>query len=197
MADQERGSDRPEPQEPGRDLTAFALRLEEFRPAAQRFARRLLGHVHDAEEAVQDAFVRLLQAPDQFEGRSSLRTYVLAAVRNACVDCWRRRSTKSGRLHEVNPDTTAFFRRLPQGSRFAGVSTQMQRRESQEIVRAAIETLPEQQRACMVLRDLEGLAYREVAEVLGITANHVGVLLYKARTRLRTVIEEGDFLGGD
>ena len=197
MADQDMAGAQPEPQESGADLTAFAFQLEELRPAAERFARRLLGHVHDAEEAVQDAFLRLLRASDQFEGRSSLRTYVFAAVRNSCIDRRRKRVTKSGRLREVNPETTAFFRRLPQGSRFAGVSTQIRRRESQEIVRAAIDSLPERQRACMILRDLEGMAYREVADVLGITANHVGVLLYKARNRLRTLIEEGDFFGAD
>lgn len=179
------------------DATSFALRLEGLRPAAQRFALRLLGHIHDAEEAVQDAFMRLLQAPEAFRGHSSFRTYVFAAVRNCCTDIWRRRVTKSGRLREVNPSTTAFFRQLSQGSRFAGVSTQMQRRESQEIVRAAIETLPEPQRACMVLRDLEGLSYREVAEVLGIRPNYVGVLLYKARTGLKKRIEEGGFFGDD
>jgi len=74
------------------------------------------------------------------------------------------------------------------------VSTQMQRQEAREIVRAAIDRLPEQQRACMVLHDLEGLSYRETGEVLGLTANHVGVVLYHARTRLRELIEGGDFL---
>ncbi len=83
-----------QPKVSGSDLTAFALQLEELRPAAERFARRLLRHVHDAEEAVQDAFLRLLRARDQFEGRSSLRTYVFAAVRNSCID--RRRF-----LHDI------------------------------------------------------------------------------------------------
>jgi RNA polymerase sigma-70 factor (ECF subfamily) len=105
--------------------------------------------------------------------------------------------TKSGHLREVNPATTAFFQSLPEGSRVSGVSTQVQRRESQEIVRAAIERLPERQRACTVLHDLEGLSYREVGEVLGITANYVGVLLYQARIRLREIIEEGGLFSGD
>ena len=174
-------------------LDSCAQGLEEHRGAALRFARRMVGDAHEAEEAVQEAFVRLLQSPDGFRGRSSFRTYVLAAVRNCCIDSWRRRVTKSGRLREVNPATTAFFRRLPQGSRFLGVSTQIQRRESQEIIRAAIDMLPEKQRACMTLHDLEGLAYREVADVLGITTNYVGVLLYHARSGLRRLIEEGGF----
>ncbi len=181
----------------GEDLESYGRRLEEQRQPALRFACRLLGDAHDAEEAVQEAFMRLLKALGQFGGRSSFRTYVLAAVRNSCLDRWRKRLTSSGRLREINPTTTAFFRRLPQGGRFVGVSTQLERRESQEIVRAAIDSLPERQRACMVLRDLEGLPYREVAQVLGITANHVGVLLYHARIGLRKLIEEGGLFGGD
>ncbi len=167
------------------------------RQPALRFALHMTGDVHDAEEAVQEAFLKLLQAPGAFRGQSSFRTYVLAAVRNSCLDGRRRRLTKSGHLREVSPATTAFFERLPQGSRFAGVSTQIARRESQEIVRAAVERLPERLRSCTVLHDLEGLSYREVGEVLGITANHVGVLLCQARARLREIIEEGGLAGGD
>jgi RNA polymerase sigma-70 factor (ECF subfamily) len=185
------------PEHAGATPPDYARLLEAQRQPALRFAIHLLGDVHDAEEAVQEAFLKLLQAADAFRGRSSFRTYVFAAVRNCCLDGQRRRMTKSGRLREVNPATTAFFRSLPEGSRFPSVSTQIQRRESQEIVRAAIERLPERQRACMVLHDLEGLSYREAGEVLGITANHVGVLLYQARIRLREIIEEGGFFGGD
>ncbi|MHC4591820.1 MAG: RNA polymerase sigma factor [Planctomycetota bacterium] len=174
-----------------------AQRLEELREGAVRFAFRMTGDLHNAEEAVQDAFVRLLQALDQFRGESSFRTYVFAAVRNSCLDQRRRRLTKSGRLREINPSATNFFHSLPQGSRFLGVTTQVRRRESQEIVRAAINRLPERQRDCMILHDLEGFLYREVAEILGITANHVGVLLYQARIGLRKLIEEGGFFDAD
>jgi RNA polymerase sigma-70 factor (ECF subfamily) len=189
--------EQPDRAPAGADLAAYAAQLEELRRPALEFAFRLLGDRHDAEEAVQDAFVRLLQNRDAFRGHSSFRTYVFAVVRNSCVDARRRRVTKSGQLREINPATTAFFQALPAGTRFLGVSTQIERRESQEIVRAAIDRLPERQRACMVLHDLEGLPYREVAEVLGITANYVGVLLYQARMRLRDLIEEGGFFGGD
>jgi RNA polymerase sigma-70 factor (ECF subfamily) len=186
------------PSEPAGEGVAdcsYARSLEEQREPALRFALRLTGDLHEAEEAVQDAFVGLLQSPGAFRGYSSFRTYVLAAVHNRCIDIRRRRVSKSGRLREINPTTTAFFRRLPAGSRFLGVSTQVQRRESQQIVRAAIAELPERQQACMVLHDLEGLPYREVAEVLDTTINNVGVLLYKGRRRLRELIEEGDVFG--
>jgi len=179
------------------DASEHARLLEAQRQPAMRFALHLLGDVHDAEEAVQEAFLKLIQAPGAFRGDSSFRTYVFAAVRNSCLDERRRRLTKSGHLREVNPATTDFFQSLPGGSRFAGVSTQVARRESQEIVRAAIEQLPERQRACTVLHDLEGLSYREVGEVLGITANYVGVLLYQARIRLREIIEEGGIFSAD
>jgi len=129
------------------DLTAYARRLEEHRDAALRFAWRLLGDVHDAEEAVQDTFMRLLQAAGDFRGESAFRTYVFSAVRNACLDRRRRRLTRSGNLREVHPATTAFFRNLAPGTRFMGVSTQVQVREAQEIIRAAIDMLPERQRA--------------------------------------------------
>jgi RNA polymerase sigma-70 factor (ECF subfamily) len=179
------------------DLASYARRLEEHRDAALRFACRLLGDIHDAEEAVQDTFMRLLQAAGDFRGESAFRTYVFSAIRNACIDRRRRRLTRSGNLREINPATTAFFSNLAPGTRFMGVSTQVQVREAQEIIRAAIDLLPERQRACMVLHDLEGLSYKEVGEVLGITANHVGVVLYHARIGLRALIEEGGCFSAD
>jgi RNA polymerase sigma-70 factor (ECF subfamily) len=179
------------------DLAVHARRLEEHRDAALRFACRLLGDIHDAEEVVQEAFMRLLRAAGSFRGESAFRTYVLSAIRNACLDRRRRRVTASGRLREVNPATTAFFRNLGPGTRFMGVSTQIQVKEAQEIVRAAIDLLPEKQKTCMILHDLEGLSYKEVAEILGITANYVGVILYHARTGLRSLIEEGDLFSAD
>lgn len=183
--------DSDTPPQQNQDLTGFARRLEEHRDAALRFAFRMLGDIHDAEEVVQDTFIRLLQKAGSFRGESALRTYVLAAVRNGCIDRRRRELTQGGSRREINPASTAFFRRLTPGSRFLGVSTQVQMREARDIIRAAIDLLPEKQRACMVLHDLEGLAYKEVGEVLGITANYVGVLLYQARLALRTMIEEG------
>ncbi|MHC4479599.1 MAG: RNA polymerase sigma factor [Planctomycetota bacterium] len=181
----------------GGGMPPLARRLEELRQPAMRFAFRVVGDLHEAEEAVQDAFVRLLGAAGQFRGDSSFRTYAFAAVRNCCLDRRRRRLTKSGRLREVQPQTTAFFRKLPAGSRFLGVSTQLQRRECQEIVRAAIDRLPERQRDCLILHDLEGFLYREVAEILDISTSHVGVLLYQGRIALRGLIEEGDIFDGD
>ncbi len=178
---------------PAGDRTALGQRLEEQRTVAVRFAQRLTGNLHDAEEVVQDAFVRLIRAAGAFEGRSSFRTYLLAAVRNCCLDRRRRRMSKSGRLREFNPATTGFFHSLEPGTRFQGVATRVQQRESQELVRAAVDMLPERQRACMVLHDLEGLPYREVAEVLDTTTSNVGVLLFKARIGLRKLIDEGAF----
>jgi RNA polymerase sigma-70 factor (ECF subfamily) len=179
------------------DLAAHARRLEEHRETALRFACRMLGDRHDAEEAVQETFMRLLKAAGQFRGESAFRTYVFSAVRNACLDVRRRRMTRSGRRREINPATTAFFRNLAPGTRFMGVSTQVQVREAQEIVRAAIDLLPDKQRDCMILHDLEGLSYKETGQVLGIKANYVGVLLYHARTGLRSLIEEGGFFSAD
>ena len=175
----------------------YAAQIEALREPALRFALRMLGDRHDAEEAVQETFLRLLQAEGRFRGESSFRTYVFAAVRNACLDKMRRRVSASGQRREVNPATTAFFSNLTPGSRFQGVATQLERKEAQEIVRAALDSLTERQRTCVVLHDLEGFRYREVAEMLGLTVSHVGVVLFHARAALKKLIEEGGFLDGD
>jgi RNA polymerase sigma factor (sigma-70 family) len=135
------------------------------------YARSLLGDLHAAEDVVQDAFLRLHgQDPARLNG--CLRPWLYRVCRNAATDVLRRR--------RIMPRTNAATLDGP-----ATPDASVERRDAAARALAAVEELPATQREATVLRLRHGLAYREIAEVMGTTPSHVGVLLHDAMTALR------------
>jgi RNA polymerase sigma-70 factor (ECF subfamily) len=189
------------------DETAFAQLVEALHGPMLRVAMVHVGDRSVAEEVVQDAWLGVLQQLDRFEGRSSLKTWVLRITSNrAKTRAIRERRTlpfsalpggdQDAEEPAVDPD-----RFLPAGHRWAGhwASPPRSWREapedlllSQETmteVERAVATLPAAQRAVLVLRDVEGLAAAEACQLLGVTEGNQRVLLHRARSKVRAALE--------
>jgi RNA polymerase sigma-70 factor (ECF subfamily) len=172
--------------------------------------RLAMVHVGDravAEEVVQDAWLGVLGQLDRFEGRSSLKTWVLRIVSNrAKTRAVRERRTVpfsalSGGDPEADEPAVDPDRFLPAGHRWAGhwASPPASWRElpedlllSREImteVERAVATLPAAQRAVLVLRDVEGLTAAEACQLLDLTEGNQRVLLHRGRSKLRATLE--------
>lgn len=130
-------------------------------------------HRHDREDLYQDILVAVLTALRSFRGDSSLRTYVYRIGHNRGISHRRRRTR---RPESVPPDDLVARAPSPE----AEVVAEARRSELLE----AIRDLPHGQRQTMMLH-LEGLDHSEIADVLGTTANNVGVRLHRARTAIR------------
>lgn len=194
------------------DEAAFASLVDEHGPSLLRFARTFLRDAAVAEEVVQETWLAALQGIDRFEGRSSIKTWLFRILANRA----RTRAQREARSrpfssfaapagddgepalpeerfldddHGRHPGgwaaAPADWTRLPD-ERLLG-------REALEQVQAAIERLPERQRAVIALRDLEGLDGHEVAELLDISDGNQRVLLHRARAKVRQALE--DYLG--
>ncbi len=148
----------------------------EHLPAALRFALRLTGDVHVAEDVVQEALCRVLRRWRSYRGEASFGTWMLQIVVN--VDRDRRRSRPA-----VSP--------VPAGeviSNAAGPVEQAAVDELHAAVRGAIDRLPQRQREVAILSLGEGLAAGDVARVLEITEANVHTCLHLARKRIARVI---------
>ena len=160
-----------------------------------------------AEEVVQDAWVGVLRQLDRFEGRSSLRTWVLRIVGNRARTraVRERRSTPFSSLDGLGgPGHPAVEpeRFLPEGGQWAGhwaspprswdgvPEDRLLSRETRAEVERAVEVLPPAQRAVITLRDVEGLTAAETCQLLGLTEGNQRVLLHRARSRVRRSLEE-------
>jgi RNA polymerase sigma-70 factor (ECF subfamily) len=136
--------------------------------------KRMLGNTHDAEEATQEVFLRVFQGLQRFNGRYLLGAWILRIATNVCLDSLRSRGRRpmSVELDECM-DTTIDDEADPQ--------VRLLRSSEGSRVRRTLKRLPPMHRAALVLRDLEGLSYDEIAVVLGITSPQVKALIHRAR----------------
>lgn len=153
--------------------------LEALAPTLHRFAKRLCGDSPDVDDAVQDALVTIARKVSEFEGRSSLTSWSYAVTRSACSH--RRRGLKNRPPVE---DEHAEQRPSDDKSPEALASDS----ELSRAVRAVLETLPEDYREVLVLRDIEGLTAPEAAEAVGLTVDALKSRLHRARAALRKAL---------
>jgi len=146
-----------------------------------RLCRRMLGHVHDAEEARSETFLRAQQAAASWDGRP-LRAWLLGIASHHCVDRLRRRALE-GRLFEAK-DLDAG--ELP--AQAPSPLTLLLARERSARLEAALAELPDKYRAPLVLRFLADQSYGEIAAALGITEAQVAVLVFRAKAKLREAL---------
>jgi RNA polymerase sigma-70 factor, ECF subfamily len=187
------------------DERAFDELVRSFYPAMLAVARAYARTRAVADEIVQDAWLAVLNGIDRFEGRSSLRTWVLQIVANIA----RTRAAREARtvpFSSFEPDEgapavdPARFRGSdePYAGHWRNGPTDWsrlpeERLASQEtigVVRAAIETLPESQRLVITLRDVVGCTTAEVCDALELSPENQRVLLHRARARVRDRLEE-------
>ncbi len=155
--------------------------------AAYNLARWLTRDEHDAEDVMQEAYLRALKSFSGFHGTDG-RAWLLAIVRNACYT-WLQRK----RLREP---MTAFDEEIHSGD--AGAETPVTlllQKENKQAVHRAVEELPVDLREVIVLRELEGLSYKEIAAIAAIPLGTVMSRLARARERLQKRLAELGYKG--
>jgi len=155
--------------------------------AAYNLARYLCGNAYDAEDIVQEAYLRAYRAFDDYTNDNS-RAWILTITRNSCYS-WMRRHNMNLNVsfdEEVNSgdiDTLLSSSAIPQSPEQIAESN-----SKQQLVRQAIKSLPIEFREVAILRELEELSYQEIGLVLGIPNGTVMSRLARARKRLRILL---------
>ncbi len=151
-------------------------------------ARRFLPNEQDAQDALQDAFIRAFKAIGTFEARAQLHTWLHRIVVNSALMKLRERRRKPEEsIEDLLPTFSADGHQASESRDWSDAV--LERKESARIVREAIARLPEQHRVVLVLRDLEERDTAEAAQILGTTSNVVKVRLHRARQALRTLLD--------
>ena len=144
----------------------------------------------DAEEAVQDALLDFLGALDRFEGRSALKTFLFGVLFHKCSE--RRRASR--REEAVEDVETAFELRFG----YMGVWNSLPRGPEEEAVNEELkgwlaqcaQSLSSDQRAAFQLKVVEGIATEDACKILGVSSTNFGVLMFRARNKLRECLEK-------
>jgi RNA polymerase sigma-70 factor (ECF subfamily) len=188
-----------------RDEDAFMSLVDRLQPMMLRAARMYVSSQAVAEEVVQEAWLGVLQGIDRFEGRSSLRTWILRIVSNIAKTKGQRegRSVPFASLAGDGLDRPTFDpdRFLGPGEEWAGHWSSMPTEwrglpderalasETLAVVRAAIDALPPMQAEVIRLRDVLGWTSEEVRNALDLTETNQRVLLHRARAKVRRALE--------
>jgi RNA polymerase sigma-70 factor (ECF subfamily) len=170
----------------GGDVAAFEPLVEKYRDRVWRLAFNVLRDREDAWDVTQEAFIRAWQALPSFRGQSAFYTWLFRIVVNVASDRARQRAAR-GRAFgtERVPEEEWERTMVDQG---APPDVEAKRAEERQRITRALAALPEHHRTIIMLSDLEGLSYREIAEVLDIPMGTVMSRLHNARKRLRDVL---------
>lgn len=183
----------------------FDHRVEPFRTELLAYCYRMLGTAHDAEDLVQDTYLRAWRAREQYdETRSSLRTWLYRIAANACLTALEgrgRRPLPSGLGGEsdalaplVLADDVPWLQPLPDSLLTAGdpAGTAVDRSSLRLAFAAALQHLSARQRGALVLRDVLGFSAAETAEILGASVASVNSSLQRARAQLKQLGADQD-----
>ena len=162
------------------ELARFEEAVLPHLSAAFNLARWLTGNDHDAEDVVQESYLRALKFFAGFRGGNS-RPWLLAIVRNTCYT-WLRRN----RMDEVKTELDEEIHELDEGA--SNPETMLLAAARSDLVARALEDLPVALREAVILREMEGMSYKEIADVAGVPIGTVMSRLARARGRLQKLL---------
>ena len=154
-----------------------------------RAARALGFDQPGAEDLVQDVFATFLERLDSFEGRSQLRTWLFGILHRKALE----RHRASSLADRMDPIDEVFESRFDARGRWARPPADLERlmlsKEIGEVIRGCLTGLPDNQRKAFVLREVEDFDTAEICKILDVSVTHFGVLIYRARAKLRECLE--------
>ena len=158
---------------------------------AYRVAYRIMSDPDAAADATQEAFISAYRGLGRFRG-GSFRAWLMRIVTNACYDELRRRKRRPQTSLEAlhTEEHMSSFENSPLESPEAHA----QRREVSQLLQAGIDLLPDDQRVVLVLSDVQGFSYQEIAQIVGVPRGTVKSRLHRARVRLRDYLQEREEL---
>lgn len=169
------------------DVAAFEELVRRHHGRAYSLAVHLLGDREEAADAVQESFVAVWRRLPTFRGDAAFGTWLHRIVTNRCLNSRRARRAQVSLDAGVDGDDGS-ARLEPVAPQREQPDQAAQRHERARALAAAVAALPPEQRACWVLRELEGHSYEEVAEILGVSQDTVRGRLHRARARLAEVM---------
>jgi len=173
----------------GGDSQAFRRLVERHQRRAFAIAMGLLRDEHDAREVVQEAFLRVYRGLDSFHGGSSFFTWLYRIVTNLSIDLIRKPARREAELDERHRVDEAD---IPLLSRVEGADPLdvVRRSEIAGRIRDALDALPPYHRGVIVMREVEGMSYEEMAQAMGVSKGTIMSRLFHARQKMQRALAD-------
>jgi RNA polymerase sigma factor (sigma-70 family) len=161
------------------DTRDFQIQVYPLKNKLFRFAKRILDHTEEAEDVVQEVFIRLWNRRDSLGEYRSVEALAMITTKNMCLDRIRKKKYPV----ENFEDHRRFLENIPMETK-ADYSEEMDR------VRKAMDELPGQQKMIVHLRDIEGYEFEDIAKILEMNENAIRVNLSRARKKIREALSD-------
>lgn len=170
------------------DGRAFEQIVLQTESAVYNLALSILKKREDAEDVTQEVYLRLWRSAGELEIESSLKVYILRTARNLALDLIRKNSRREDANTVIQGSDGEFELDIEDTDASSRPDVAYLKRLDAEAVRESINELPPSAREIIILRDVEGLSYTEIAGMLGIAEGTLKSKLFRARERLRKII---------
>jgi RNA polymerase sigma-70 factor (ECF subfamily) len=172
------------------DTEALSELLEAYQRRVYSICYRTLGNPEDAADVTQDVLVKIIEGLDSYDGRSKLSTWIIRICINTSLSHLRKqRLRRHASLDQSVQNSPRSGMDLSAGGEHSAVQRIEQSELHSQLLRA-VATIDPDMRSILVLRDMQGLDYQQIAEVLGAPIGTVKSRLFRARTALRQAMEE-------
>nr|WP_276358065.1 RNA polymerase sigma factor SigW [Cohnella sp. YIM B05605] len=170
------------------DQRAFAELVSMYKDKLYHLAYRMIGNRQEAEDVVQDAFLRVFKNLDRYDENQKFSTWIYRIATNLCIDRLRkRRNVYSLDSESSEHEGLDGYAMLPSDERTP--ESELLLSETQKIVQEAMDTLPAKYKGVMVLRYMQDLSLQEISDVLGMPVTTVKTRVHRGREFLRKKLE--------
>lgn len=167
------------------DVTAYEELISGYEKKVYNTVYRFLENVEDARDLTQEIFLKIFTSLKNFKEGSSFSTWLYRIAVNTCIDfCRRRKEDTLSILDEMDGSETSMgkYSTLPEDV--------VENKELKKALNDAIKALPEDQRICVVLRDIQGFSYMEIGEILKCSTGTVKSRINRGRRALRQILQK-------
>lgn len=179
----------------GGDTSAWGELLSRYQDRLYTLCLRMIGDREMAADLAHDAMVKVIEGLDSYDGRARLSTWIYRVTMNVCLSKLRsekhRRHASLDTPRQTPDDSGSPHAREPVARGEPDGLSGVQLREERDLVSRALQRIAPEHRSILVLRDVQGLEYERIAEVLGLAVGTVKSRLFRARAALREAVQEG------
>jgi RNA polymerase sigma-70 factor (ECF subfamily) len=175
------------------DRATFAEQAMQFAPSLYSTALRMTRNAADAEDLVQETYLKAYRAFDRFEEGTNLRAWLFRILTNTYINAYRAKQRRPNETELDDVEDLYLYRRL--GALEAALASRSAEDEMMELftddeVKSALESLPEPFRLAVILADVEGFSYKEIADMLEIPIGTVMSRLHRGRKAMHKLLFE-------
>lgn len=181
-----------------KDMNQFKFLVRRYQNRVYSLALRMLGNAEEAEEVVQDAFVRAHRNLKRFKHEASFSSWIMRIAHNLCMDVLRMKQRRQPfHFHAFNPQAayeydgpitnTVAITQI--ADRSACPAAHLESQEQEQVVSDSLFKLPVSQRSALVLHDIEGFSYQEIADIVGTSIGTVRSRIYYGRLKMKELLD--------